>query len=671
MMNKKILLPFAYSILAISLHGCGSESSKINEDPNKGATGVTSNTSCDITGTDCLQFVLDYPVAGLNFDCSSDKVNHFATKLDSNVVTGACKLGDTVTFYLQGEGSARKINLGAIQLDTIAKVKTATLSRIRLIDLAMGLTGKTPSALSMEDDTVRVAMALVKILQSQSIADGRNIIGDIQPIEFTVEKKNTLTAVSQDVGASELNSGAYAQILKPWLDVNLISDEQAFAVLTQLLNLSHMGVWYAELPVFKAGSNGNSTGLPTEGSGTVLDGFFGCNRTLYADCTDATGQKGFNLLHSMGRFELLTDRQGYVFGYGQQWRGSTTITNNIVSPPIILITKVKPEKLQINPQKNWFNLVNQEVNKDQPLRFSLNNTTSEDVLLTQGKLINGTNITSTEAVYRQLTKAKSTDPFNNAKDLSAWQQTIGGENYKGVMDIFKVNPASYLPKDVFTTEANVRSGQRYAFPLYATLTFKFQDTSIAPVDLGIVVDEHGDIRTDIKKDATETDMSGNCAKAEVQADGSYMDEYGVTQYRIGTSGGALYSSNDKSIAVRMILSNSKLGFVDGILLGLNFSSLTGEQSISGAKINVHNLLNGQATGINLTNFSNNTVTWLNNYALYLSTYINIYDKEGTDKSKYVAPTDTERALAKRVYGTASIRIADQKIPACNAIKFKS
>ena len=42
----------------------------------------------------------------------------------------------------------------------------------------------------------------------------------------------------------------------------------------------------------------------------------------------------------------------------------------------------------------------------------------------------------------------------------------------------------------------------------------------------------------------------------------------------------------------------------------------------------------------------------------------------TDKNQYVKPTDEERALAKRISGTVSIDLADQNIPACNAIKVK-
>ena len=42
-----------------------------------------------------------------------------------------------------------------------------------------------------------------------------------------------------------------------------------------------------------------------------------------------------------------------------------------------------------------------------------------------------------------------------------------------------------------------------------------------------------------------------------------------------------------------------------------------------------------------------------------------------DKSGYVEPTAEERELAKRYSGTVSIKIADQNIPACKAIRTKS
>lgn len=658
-MNKKIMFPFAVSTLALMLHGCGGESAKINGDPGKGVDGITSNTSCSITADDCLQFVMDYPIAGLNFDCSTDKVNHFATKLEGNIVTGACKLGDSVNFYIQGT-EARKISLGTIKLDEIAKLKMATPPRIRLIDLAIAMTGKTPASLTMSDNTTRVAVALVKIFQGLGIERKDNIAGDIQPTELSKDKKDLLANISKDIGTQEFISGEYSSILKPWLNVDQVSDEQALALLTDLLNLSNTGVWQADLPITKAGgetTNTSSSATPRP------DGFFGCNKEIYANCT----KNSSNLLHSMGNFLLISDRQGYILGYGQQWRGPATITNDLVLAPYVLTTKVKPQKMQVNAQNTWFDQIGKMINSSQPLRFNLNNNAAEDLLLKQGKMINGTTIAGTESIYKQLNKLKDTDSID-PKVLGTWQQTIAGESYKGVIDIVRVNPSSYLAKDIFKTAANVEPKQSYIFPLYATLTFRFQDNAFPAVDMGIVIDEHGDIRTDIKPNATATDMSGICGTVKsVNADGTITDSNDQIQYRIGTTGATLFSTYDKSVSVKMILSNPKFGNVDGAMFGLNLTAGTG------AKINIHNLLAGQASGINLTDFSNNTVTWSNTYAAYQLSYNQLYDdlKNDTERNKYVKPTDEERALAKRFSGTVSIKIADQGIPACNAIKVKS
>lgn len=97
------------------------------------------------------------------------------------------------------------------------------------------------------------------------------------------------------------------------------------------------------------------------------------------------------------------------------------------------------------------------------------------------------------------------------------------------MDIYKGNKISFLESSVFKTSGNVKAGESYIFPLYATLTFNFEQTGAQPVNLGIVIDEHGDIRTDIKPNATITDMSGQCATV---ADSNLIDSLGVQQYRM-------------------------------------------------------------------------------------------------------------------------------------------
>ena len=658
-MDKRILLPFTLSALTLILNGCGGESTKINEDPTRG-TGITTSTSCDVTSTDCLQFVIDYPVAGLNFDCSTDKVNHFVTKLESNIVTGACKFGDSVTFYIQGEENAKKITLGTVKLDNISKLKMATPPRIRLIDIAMGATGKAPASLSMNDDTIKVTMAYIKILQSLGAEQNSNVVGDIQPTEITKEKRNDLNKIEKNVEVQQFISGEYIEILKPWLNLESVTDETAFKLVLQLINFSNTGVWVAELPIAKAG--GEAGAINT--TNTRPDGFFGCNKEDYSKCTtDKT-----NLRHSMGAFYLLSDRQGYILGYGQQWRGPATITNDLVLPPYVLTTKVKPLKMQLNTQNGWLNQITQSINSDQKLNFSLSNNPTENLSIKQGKVINGNTIAGTAGIYRQLMKLKDTDAVDNSL-LGLWEQNIDNQIYKGTIDIVKFNPSSYLAKDIFKTEANVSSQQQYIFPLYATLTFRFQEkANLQPVDLGIVIDENGDIRTDIKANVTATDKSGECATVKsVNSDGTITDSNDQVQYRIGTTGATLFSTNDKSITVRMILSNPKFGTVDGAMFGLNLSAGTG------AKINIHNLLAGQSSGINLTDFSNNTAGWSNTFAYYQLVYNELYDKlkDDAERNKYVAPTTEERDLAKRYSGTVTIKVADQNIPACKAIKTKS
>ena len=676
MMDKKKLLPFAFSALTLFLHGCGSESAKINEDPRDGNT-ATGSGSCSVESEKCLEFALDYPVAGLNFDCSSDTVHHFVTTENGNAVTGTCKLGDKVSFYLQGESSPNKIDLGTVELDQVYKapeaVKNGQPPYIRVIDLAMGLTGKPPQSIDANDETIRVAMSLVKIFQSLGAEQNDNVIGDLQPTEITAEKKDLLSSITKNIGVNELSSGQYIEILEPWLAINsdldtvdpVTGDSKAFTMLKQLLNLSNTGVWDAEPPAF--------IGIIDTGSVSLTNGFFGCNRDVYADCL----KNSSNLLHSMGSFFLLTDRQGYTFGTGVQWRGNAKIQNDKVVPPYqYLTTTAKPIKTRIDAQNTWFDPITKQVKSQHPLRVSVVDNATSDLLINQGALLNNNIIAGSEAIYKQALQLKDKDSVNSSA-LGKWTQTIDNTTYKGTLDIVKVSPSSYLSKDIFKTQANVKSGQKYFFPLYGTLIFKFNDPNVTPksISLGVVIDEYGDIRTDIKKDATETDMSGNCLGIDkVNADGTIVDQDGVTQYRIGTTGGTLFSANDSSMTVRIILANSRFGMLDGALIGLNLSIGKDDDEVGGrdtnAKMIVHNLLAGSPR-ITLRDFSNNTASWSNIYANKLSTYIRIYNDKDTDKTKYVKPTDEEIEMAKRWSGTVDITVADQNIAACQAVKTKA
>ncbi|MGN5726718.1 protein FilF [Acinetobacter calcoaceticus] len=642
-MNKKVLWPFALTTLAIMLNGCGGGSSTINENPTNGSGGATANGSCSITSSDCLQFSLDYPIAGINFTCSSAANLSFVTKASGNSVIGSCKAGDTASFYLQDAKATKKIELGSVKLDTVSKIQMTVPPRLKVMDMAIGLTGQTPTSLSQNDPTVQVAMALVKLFQSIGLERTDNIAGDLQPTQFTDDKKNTLNILVQNITATEWKNGAYANILKPWLDLSQVSDEQAFELVTQLANLSLVGLYQSDY-------------ITLAPPNLISENFYGCNLTNLADCS----KNGANTQHVFGNLFLLSDRQGYTFGYGLQWKGTSTITSQVaISAVLNVLTKSKPTQMIANAQTTWLDPIQTEIKSTQPFRLKTSSNANEDLVIYQGKLLNDSLIAGRDSSYLALTDTKTPNP----QQYALWKQSVDNQNYNGSMDIYKVSPASYLSNQIFKTAKNVKSGQTYIFPLYATLNFKFDTAGIAPIDLGIVIDENGNIRTDIKPEATATDMSGQCG---VVSNTSLIDNNGVQQYRIGTTGGTESATNDKSITVRMIFAVPELGNLNGIVAGLNSNvvqstSQTGSQTllVSGAKINVANLLQGQTSGANLTTYDNKTVSWLNPYAFYQQVYNNIKDISP-------APTEAEKALGQRMAGTVTLRTAD-----CYQIKTKS
>lgn len=211
------------------------------------------------------------------------------------------------------------------------------------------------------------------------------------------------------------------------------------------------------------------------------------------------------------------------------------------------------------------------------------------------------------------------------------------------------------------TAGNVKTGENYIFPLYATLTFNFEQTGAQPVNLGIVIDEHGDIRTDIKPNSTNTDMSGQCATVTAN---NLIDSLGVQQYRIGTTAVTLNNParSDRSVYIRMILANPKFGNIDGAMIGLTYIG----PSAGTAKLNLFNLLANKvdSNSIDLNNgeIVKKPASWYNAHAATQASY---------NALENVTPTDEEKALAERIIGTVTIKLADQSIPACKAIKTKS
>ena len=570
MMNKNYILPFALTGLVSALTACGGggESATIFEDPNKGV--ITTTSGCSDSTEKCLAFYVDYPVEGLNFDCSTDTKNHFITEMDSGLAMGGCTVGDKVSFYIQGEKTSRKISLGMVDLAKIRPLKVkGQPAAIGLIDIATAMTGKAPTQMNTNDDTFKVMVGLVRVMQAAAIAQDANVEGDVQPIELTPELKNNLSKLESDVDVKNFIDGSYVNILQPWLNVGAI---------------------------------------------------------------DKPATTGENIISTIGRLNLLT--------------------------------QIAPMKLNAPAISNWINPFTHKI--EQPFVLQSANNLADELQIHQGTILNGTTIAGTEFMYKQITG--DTKAPTDSSIYGRWKQSIGNEQLTGSIDIYKTNPATYLDKQVFSTINNVKSGEKYIFPLYANLTFKFKDVSIPDVKLGIVVDEYGDIRSNIGRNATANDMSSaECTSVD---NSTYKDNTtGVQQYRVGTTGAANYGVSDKSLTIRMILANSAFGNIEGALVGLNESLMflpqdnsgnTTSYNSGGVRLNLQNLIVGNpSSGINITGWDGAAATnaeWGNMLALSQV----VYNSANATK---VTPEQT--ALAKRTNGTITI-----DLPACYTVKNK-
>lgn len=648
-MNKNIILPFALTGLMAALTACGGgESATIHEDPNKGVT--TSTNGCeDMVDNKCQSFVVDYPVAGLNFDCSSDKNNHFVTEIVSSVAMGACPSGDKVNFYIQGAQSARKIELGTVDLAKIRPLKVnGQPAQISLMDMASGLTGKGISSANGNDETFRVLTALVRILQTAGIQQDIDAVeGDIQPVTLSKDLKEDLKNIQSDVTAQNFKDGTYLALIKPWLDASTITEASAQQAAARLIKQNQVGIYTTNFLYFT-------------------------NEKVNIDIRGFSGKSTSNSKkETIANMYLLTTRDGYSTGYTIQWMGVPTVKDSLPTGSesllkYALLTQVEPKKLNADAQDALLNEFNNKIT--QPFIFKAANSTTDNLQLVQGTLVNGTNIAGTADMYKRILRIDKAPTDKTV--YGEWRQTQGNENFTGTIDIYKSNPATYLTNKVFRTVNTVKKGQKYIFPLYANIIFNFEDKSVAPVKLGIVIDENGDIRTNIGANPTANNLTSD--KCNNINPSTYKDDDGVQQYRIGTTGAANYTTTvpDKSITIRMILANPIFGNIDGALVGLNDAiiylpgaSITDDNTLvpGGVRLNLQNLLvdGTTARGINITGWNGNQAIeaqWANMQAVYQT----IYNAANKDKVN-----DAQKALAKRTFGSLQV-----ELPSCYQIKTK-
>ncbi|NHB59379.1 hypothetical protein G9F32_15380 [Acinetobacter sp. 194] len=641
-MKKKILLPLSLSTFVLALSGCGGggESATINEDPYQGV--VTTTNGCDVGNTQCQNFIIDYPIEGLNFDCSSVVNKHFVTKIEGNVATGACLTGDKISFYLQGSQSSRKIELGTVDLKQIVPTKIENKAAlISLADIAKGMTGKEISNQTMSDDTYKTLVRIIRVFQAIGVKQNEYVAGDVQPISITTNFKNELSKLDANVVVADFLDGTYESDLSPWLNISEVNETVVVQVAKQLGNLSNVNIY-------------STSFLTLETLVGNLNGFSGSSQTE----------------DSIGNLIALTTRQGYTVGYALQWTGKVDLSNGQTGSLISrmkLVTQVPPKKLNTYSQtgvggtyltdiKDWINPFTQKIAT--PLVLRTNPENNDVMQIYQGKFINQNVIPGNFDVYKSL--SGETQAPSDSSTYGKWRQSDSGKQFDGTIDLFKSNPATYLNRDVFLTANNTKAGEVYIFPLYADLKFNFSDSSIEPVQMSIVIDENGDIRTN----RSATSLTSNKCLA---VNNVMMDSDNVQQYRIGTTGAVNSSSNDKSITLRMILANPIFEKLDGVLVGLNYTDqvFSNEQvgfASDGVRLNLMNLIVDKNTtrGINISGWDNNqtkVAQWGNVYASYQSVF--------NQENKNAVLSQQQIDLAKRTSGTIEVSLPD-----CYEVKTK-
>ncbi len=634
-MKNKIILPFALSTLVVALGGCGGESAKVN--PEIYDTSTTNGT-CLSNSVGCVEFVLDYPVEGINFNCSSDVKNTYVTLFDlkEGVSTGACKIGDKVTFFIQGEKSKR-IDLGTVDLKNISQVASRTTPpRLTLVDLATGITGKSAASISNSDATIKVAMRIAKIIQALAIKNNSVVVPtDIQAVYINNADKLLIDEISRNVTTADFSISSdteFEGLFQPWLDLSQVSNANAFTIVSKLMTISTAAVYQPEFALF------STEGALTNASGS--NGLVGCDKN---ECLPSDSAK----VNLFGYFMLMTDRQGMTFGSGLQWKGKVDKKlDTIGGVNVLLLTQARPTRLTAAPQGNWVDPLTKEIDTKRNLGFRFDAEDANSVLkINQGTLIADKLVAGTSTLFNTLhgKEADSVLTANDKKKLGLWEQNIDQVQFKGTIDLYKYYPLSYLDKKVFKSIDNVITGQNYIFPLYADLTFKFTDTTVKTVKLGVVIDRNGDIRTNIRPgvpadvftrlDNQIVDLStgqNGCQGRDVLDPLLMQDDQGVQQYRLGTTTRTFTPEgniNPNTISIRMIMADPFFGTLDGALIGMNSNVKTSADTslvVGGALVQLHNLVNAtegsRPTGVALTDSDNKTVKWGNSLASFSYVY---------------------------------------------------
>lgn len=656
-MRHFLTLPFAMTTLSVLLSACGGGSNTINSN----ATNSNSTNYCSSTDASCVDIVFDdTPVANLNFECGVYR------GLTSVTGVARCPIDSTVTYYLKAPNGVHVVTLGSFNVKSVRNV-TATeaadtsLIRIGVKELAENTnTGASMSSLDDGSLTATTALNISRLLQTLGRSSEPFVAtAPVNRIYIDSDIKVGIDKMTSDVSAIDFQTGAFADKVKPWLDVEqrtLLSSSAIKQRLQETITAGKAGSYYSN-PIGLLSGLINSTNIG------VL------NVNLGISGSSMTSTSGASAYSSIGLFTV-QNRAGQNFGYGMQWKGSSNTPADLYK----LFMESDFAKMRVNSGSNGIDPYSNRF-KNFALKVSTAAYTGQaqyDDTFTQGdtfsfvngKLIRDLAVVGSPDVYKLYTGVVVSDQ----KDLGSWDQfnTNGAKTYSGAATVMKTGAINtYLDREVWRVKDLVSPGQTYLFPLYTTFTFNFPQgykTECANQGLNcgesqsvnVIFLENGDI---VANSTVAADTATQQCTRDITKD-----------IPVGTVRAAYLSQDGQQyyISPNIVMSDPSFGALDGMQVGTSALAPRVKINIAGihaAPANTRGNIN--ATSAEAIKDANGNVkvlpddnlsaaTWVNGY----NTFINSRVYAATQDSSLPVTTKEQKLLAQLANGTLSVNTAD-------------
>jgi hypothetical protein len=633
--------------LATALSGCGQGASSNLPDPTVSATGAivacsASSTSACVTS----QFIVDAPVSGLSYQCGS--VNN----VTDSTGTVICPDQSVATFSVQGTNGTKSITLGTYLIQSNRDVgRNATQALVSITPLDLVTNGKNATSLSdpLATTAVNIAQVLETLRSSSSPYTDGSPTSRLIIDSATKDKINLLAA---NIVAGDFSSDAAATKLAPviaGLNTSLVSTVDTTKRFNQALQAIQAGVYYTN-PLFNS-TISNFTTSSVQQTATLAT-------------SNTTNDQALVGLSS------IVDRSGFSVGLGVEWNGniapagSTTPTAyNLLTGSngynrLVLNNNTLNTPSFLNPVSNFLNT--NYIWQSQAFALDANgvwqpgNSPLGSATFVNGRLLGGTYIVGNNTLWQNVSNTSTLIAPSN--ELSTWSQSSNSvpNYYTGTMNLQKSRSVdTFLDPLVFTTAANVGSGNKPIFPLYGVLTFTYTDTNSQNQTLGtqgVAILANGNIITDMKNQCLPADPS------------TLVDAAGTQQYRIGLVGAAFQGITNISaryISPIIVLGGQQFGALNGVEMG----TLDLSPSV---KVNVQSALTGS---INITDNSNVssqdattgavTIVSTGEQSVLPAKYVNYYDVWNANKT---TQTQADKISIARSSGNVTMALSGCYIP---------